>query len=58
MSDDKTNVEFASRTITVSNLNKVLYPESGFTKGDLIDYYAKISEVMLPHVQGLSLIHI
>lgn len=48
----KTQVEFADRTLSVTNLDKVLYPESGFTKGDLIDYYAKISPVLLPHMKG------
>jgi bifunctional non-homologous end joining protein LigD len=31
-------------------LQKVLYPETGFTKGQVVDYYARIAEVMLPHV--------
>ena len=34
----------------VSNLDKVLYPEVGFTKGEVIDYYARIAPVMLPHL--------
>ncbi len=48
----KTQVEFEGRTLTVTNLEKVLYPESGFTKGDLIDYFAKIAPVLLPHMRG------
>ncbi len=39
------------RELTISNLDKVLYPATGFTKGDMIDYYAKVAEVMLPHVR-------
>lgn len=39
------------RELTVSNLEKVLFPQSGFTKGQLIDYYIRISEAMLPHVR-------
>jgi bifunctional non-homologous end joining protein LigD len=38
------------RTLTLSNLDKVLYPEVGFTKGEVLDYYARIAEVMLPHL--------
>jgi bifunctional non-homologous end joining protein LigD len=39
------------RTLRVSNLGKVLYPKAGFTKGQVIDYYARIAPVMLPHVR-------
>lgn len=35
--------------IELSNLDKVLFPESGITKGDLIEYYRRIAEVALPH---------
>jgi bifunctional non-homologous end joining protein LigD len=38
------------RQLSVSNLDKVLYPATGTTKGEVIDYYARIAEVMLPHV--------
>lgn len=37
--------------IEVSNRGKVFFPESGITKGDLIDYYHEISKVMLPHME-------
>jgi bifunctional non-homologous end joining protein LigD len=40
------------RELTVSNLDKVLYPATGFTKGDLIDAYADLAEVLLPHLRG------
>jgi bifunctional non-homologous end joining protein LigD len=36
-------------------LEKVLFPESGFTKGELIDYYAKIAPAMLPHLEDRPL---
>lgn len=39
------------RSVTVSNLDKVLYP-SGFTKGQVIDYYVRVSEYVLPHLAG------
>ena len=43
------------RELTVSNLEKVLFPESGFTKGELIDYYAKVAQSMLPHIEDRPL---
>lgn len=42
----------AGRPLSLSNLDKVLYPEVGFTKAQVIDYYARIAEVMVPHVAG------
>ncbi len=43
------------RELTVSNLDKVLFPEAGFTKGELIDYYAKVAAAMLPHIEDRPL---
>jgi bifunctional non-homologous end joining protein LigD len=43
-----TNV--AGRELVLSNLDKVLFPETGFTKGQVIDYYARIAPVMVPHL--------
>ncbi len=43
-------VEVGGRTLRLSNLDKVLYPETGFTKGEVIDYYARIAPAMLTHV--------
>jgi bifunctional non-homologous end joining protein LigD len=43
------------RELALSNLDKVLYPEVGFTKGQVIDYYARVAEVMLPHVRDRPL---
>jgi bifunctional non-homologous end joining protein LigD len=40
------------RTLSLSNLDKVMYPATGFTKGQVIDYYARIAPVMLPHLKG------
>jgi bifunctional non-homologous end joining protein LigD len=40
------------RELTVSNLTKILYPAVGFTKGELIDAYADLAEVLLPHLRG------
>jgi bifunctional non-homologous end joining protein LigD len=46
-----TRTTIAGRELSVSNLEKVLFPHSGFTKGQLIDYYVRIAPVMLPHVR-------
>ncbi len=45
-----TRVTVGGRELSVSNLDKVLYPAAGYTKGQVIDYYARIAEVMLPHI--------
>ncbi|HEY6426612.1 MAG TPA: DNA ligase D [Acidimicrobiales bacterium] len=50
-----TRVRVADREIPVTNLDKVLFPETGFAKGQLIDYYARIAPAMLPHVTGRPL---
>jgi bifunctional non-homologous end joining protein LigD len=47
---ERTEVEVDGRRLPLSNLDKVLYPEVGFTKGEVIDYYARIAPVMLTHV--------
>lgn len=43
-------VSVAGHRLKISNLDKVLYPESGTTKADVLGYYAAIAPVMLPHV--------
>ncbi|MFJ6541352.1 non-homologous end-joining DNA ligase [Streptomyces sp. NPDC091385] len=43
--------EVAGRRVTLSNLDKVLYPDSGFTKGELLHYYATTADVLLPHLR-------
>jgi bifunctional non-homologous end joining protein LigD len=50
VSPETVQVDVDGRALTVSNLGKVLYPETGFTKGDVLDYYARVADVMLPHV--------
>jgi len=44
-------VEVEGREIALSNLDKVLYPGSGFTKGQVIDYYARVAQYILPHLR-------
>jgi bifunctional non-homologous end joining protein LigD len=48
----KTTLEIAGRKVDVSNLDKVFYPQADFTKGQVIDYYIRISEVLLPHLKN------
>jgi bifunctional non-homologous end joining protein LigD len=48
-------VEVEGRTLSLSNLDKVFYPRTGFTKGHVIDYYMRIAPVLLPHLQGRHL---
>jgi bifunctional non-homologous end joining protein LigD len=48
-------VEVAGRTLSLSNLDKVLYPEVGFTKSEVIDYYARVAPAMVPHLAGRCL---
>ncbi len=50
-SSQKVRVEVEGRELTLSNLDKVMYPEVGFTKGQVIDYYTRIAPVMLPHLR-------
>jgi bifunctional non-homologous end joining protein LigD len=44
-----------SRELSLSNLDKVLWPKDGYTKGDLIDYYERVAEYALPHLKGRPL---
>jgi bifunctional non-homologous end joining protein LigD len=46
-----TEVEIEGRRVRLSNLDKVLWPDAGFTKGQMIDYYRRISAELLPHLQ-------
>lgn len=47
----KTSLEVAGTKVEVSNIDKILYPKAGFRKGDVIDYYIRISPVLLPHLK-------
>ena len=51
----RTKVIVEGRELEVSNLDKVLYPDSGFTKGDLIRYYTEIGPYLIPHLKGRAL---
>ena len=51
----KAELIVADRKIQVSNLDKILYPKAGFTKGQVIDYYIRIAPVLLPHLKDRPL---
>lgn len=48
-------LEVDGRKLQVSNLQKILYPKAGFTKGDVINYYIRIAPYLLPHVKNRAL---
>ena len=43
-------MEVAGRTLEVSNLDKVLYPDTGTTKAEVLQYYAQVADTLLPHL--------
>jgi len=49
MAAAKQTVEVEGRPVNLSNLDKILYPGDGFTKGQVIDYYIRIAPWLLPH---------
>jgi bifunctional non-homologous end joining protein LigD len=49
---DKIPVQIEGRALTLTNLTKVLYPADGFTKAEVLDYYQRVSAVLLPHIAG------
>src|SRR2546421_132686 len=52
---EKAELVVEGKKLSVSNLNKVLYPKAGFTKGQVIDYYIRIAPVLLPHLEDRPL---
>ena len=52
MSPERVLTEIDGRELSLSNLDKVLYPDTGFTKSQMLDYYARIADVMLPHIRN------
>ncbi|MDR7279635.1 non-homologous end-joining DNA ligase [Catenuloplanes atrovinosus] len=51
-------VEVDGREVELSNLDKVLYPDAGFTKAEVIDYYTRVAPALLPHLRGRPLTRI
>jgi bifunctional non-homologous end joining protein LigD len=55
MAPKASEVEVDGRRLKLSNLDKVLYPDAGFTKAQVIDYYIRVAPVLLPHLRGRPL---
>jgi bifunctional non-homologous end joining protein LigD len=55
MAARRVEIEVGGRALSLSNLEKVLYPKAGFTKGQVIDYYTRIAPVLLPHLRDRPL---
>jgi len=51
----KAQLVVEGRKLSVSNLDKILYPKVGFTKGQVIDYYIRVASVFLPHLKDRPL---
>jgi bifunctional non-homologous end joining protein LigD len=50
-----TELKIDGRKVRVSNLEKILYPATGFRKADVIDYYVRVAPVLLPHLRDRAL---
>jgi bifunctional non-homologous end joining protein LigD len=55
MSGTKVVVDVEGRSVALTNLEKVLYPEVGFAKAQVLDYYTRIAPVLLPHLRDRAL---
>jgi bifunctional non-homologous end joining protein LigD len=55
MARNDTVVDIQGRTLKLGNLDKVMYPETGFTKGQVIDYYVRVAPALLPHLHDRPL---
>lgn len=55
---DRVRVHIDGRELELSNLDKVMYPADGFTKGEVIDYYVRVAPVLLPHLADRPLTRI
>lgn len=55
MAQKVSEVEIEGKQLKLSNLDKVLYPEAGFTKAQVIDYYTRVAPVLLPHLRARPL---
>jgi bifunctional non-homologous end joining protein LigD len=55
-SDENASVTVGSKRVALTNLSKVFFPETGATKGDLIQYYADVSTYLLPHIVDRAMV--
>lgn len=49
--ESKTVLKIAGKKVEVTNLSKIYWPDDGYTKGDLIDYYRSVKKLILPHLK-------
>ena len=58
MAPERVEVEVGNRKLSLSNLEKLMYPNTGFTKAQVIDYYVRVAPTMLPHIgdRGVTLV--
>ena len=58
MAPERVEVEVGNRKLSLSNLEKLMYPDTGFTKAQVIDYYVRVAPTMLPHIgdRGVTLV--
>src|SRR3977135_3408237 len=53
---DQLEISFGDRQVKLTNLKKLFWPELKITKRDLLQYYADVSSVLLPHLQGRAMV--
>ena len=53
---DSASVDVDGKAVRLTNLQKVFWPDPGFTKGDLLRYYASVAHVLVPHVRGRAMV--
>ncbi len=54
-SKEKTQIDVAGRKLKIGNLDKIFYAATGFTKGQMLDYYIRIAPLLLPHLTNRPL---
>ncbi len=55
MAQERVPVTVGGHRLSLSNLDKVLYPGAGFTKGQVLDYYTRIADTLVPHMRDRPL---
>src|ERR1051325_4873267 len=53
---DDAEIQLASKTVKLTNLRKLFWPELGITKGDLLRYYASVAGALLPHLRDRAMV--
>src|SRR6186997_643852 len=52
---EKSEIKIGKHVVSITNRQKIYWPDDGFTKGDVIDFYSKIADYILPHLKGRCL---